>query len=500
MDHPRYPAVYQVNVRVWLGELSRRLGRSVALDQVPDDELDRLGLSSFDWVWLLGVWQTGEAGRAVSRTQPAWRAGYEHALPDLTEDDITGSPFAVQSYTVHADVGGDDALQGLRARLAARGLRLMLDFVPNHTAPDHPWVAERPDRYVQGSEDDLAREPENYGRVMTAHGPRVLAYGRAAYASGWPDTFQLDYRDPDVREAMLGELVKVAGLCDGLRCDMAMLVLPDIFEGMWAGTSPRGDDRQLAWSFWPEAIRWVRRKHPDFVFVAEAYWDTEWTLQQQGFDFAYDKTLYDRLLAEDAGAVRDHLRADPEYQRRLVRFVENHDEPRAAHAFRGPVHQAAAVVTFLSPGMRLFHDGQLEGRRIQLPVHLARRPAEPVDPDVRDFYARLLRCLSEPAVRDGDWQLLECRPAWDGNRTSEQLIAYGWQGPGDERVVVAVNYGPARGQAYVRLPFRTLGSGTYRVSDVIHAATYEASGHQLATPGLYVDLPAWGYHVFRFEE
>ena len=146
----------------------------------------------------------------------------------------------------------------------------------------------------------------------------------------------------------------------------------------------------------------VKAAHPDFTFIAEAYWDMEWTLQQQGFDYCYDKRLYDRLLHEGAESVRGHLTAGLDYQDKLVRFIENHDEPRAAATF-GPRARAAAVVAATLPGARLYHDGQLEGRRTHIPVFLARGPEEAPDEDLRAFYAELLSLEARgrvAAVRD----------------------------------------------------------------------------------------------------
>ena len=100
----------------------------------------------------------------------------------------------------------------------------------------------------------------------------------------------------------------------------------------------------------------------------------EWTLQQQGFDYCYDKRLYDRLAHEAAESVRGHLQADAAYQERLLRFIENHDEPRAAATFEPAQARAAAVAMSTLQGARLYHDGQLEGRRTHIPVFLGRGP------------------------------------------------------------------------------------------------------------------------------
>jgi hypothetical protein len=490
MGKPRYPSLCQVNTRVWLTELSRKLGRSATLDDVPDSDLDRFAEMGFDWIWFLSVWQTGLAGQRISRTNPEWRKEFHETLPDLREEDIPGSGFAITGYTVHEQLGGDAALARLRERLRGRGLRLLLDFVPNHTGLDHGWVESNPEYYIPGTELDLARAPQNYTWVRRRQGDRLLAYGRDPYFAGWPDTLQLNYGNPATQEAMIGELVKIAGQCDGVRCDMAMLVLPEVFERTWG---------IRAGPFWPRATRRVRELHPDFCFMAEVYWDLEWTLQQQGFDYTYDKRLYDRLREGHARPVREHFWAGLDYQNKMARFLENHDEPRAAATFAPGMHEAAAVITFLSPGLRFFHQGQFEGRKKRISPHLGRAPGEPVDPQLEQFYERLRGVLVQSAVRDGQWQLLECRPAWDGNWTWDCFITFGWQGPGGERLLVAVNYAPNQSQCYVRLPFGDLGGRPWRLEDLIGKAVYERDGNDLQTRGLYLDMCPWQAAVFSLE-
>jgi hypothetical protein len=296
---------------------------------------------------------------------------------------------------------------------------------------------------------------------------------------------------------MVDALKSIADQCDGVRCDKAMLVLPDIVQRTWGERArPADGSPPVDASFWAEAITAVRQGHPEFVFVAEAYWDLEWRLQQEGFDYTYDKRLYDRLREQDAGAVLGHLGADAQYQRRSMRFLENHDEPRAAAAFPPEVHPAAAVLALLLPGLRLVHDGQTTGRRLRTSNHLRRRAPEPIDRELEAFYRRLLACMQRPEVRDGQWQLLRAQAAWDGNPTSGQFIAYQWQGP-EGRLLVAVNYGPRRGQCYLPLPDEASGESV-TLRDLIHPrVTYERAGADLAQEGLYLDVPAWHAHVFE---
>ncbi len=487
MSTPRYPAVFQVNTRVQLSEIAAATGRAATLDDIPDAELDRLAAQGFDLVWFLGVWQTGEAARRISRSVPELLAEYRRTLPDFREEDVCGSCFAVREYRVHEDFGGDAALARLRRRLKRRGLRLILDFVPNHVALDHPWVSAHPDFFVSGTEEQLAAEPRNYCRVATGGQPRVVAYGRDPHFDGWSDTLQLNYGNPALQEAMLGELQRIAGQCDGVRCDMAMLVLPAVFRKTW-GIS--------AAPFWPRATQAVRAQVPGFLFLAEVYWDLEWALQQQGFDYTYDKRLYDRLAEGHARPVREHLSAALDFQDHLARFLENHDEPRAAASFAPEVHRAAAIVSFLAPGLRFFHQGQREGKRVRIPVHLRRGPDEAPEPGIAAFYDGLLQCLKDPAFRHGDWRLLDCRSAWDGNGTSEAFVCSSWTGPGDLRRLVAVNYADRPGQCYVAMPWRDLAGWTWRLQDLTGPAVYDREGSDLALTGLYLDMPAWGYHVF----
>lgn len=488
MSGPRYPSLFQINTRVWLTSLARTLGRSATLDDIPNAELDRLASRGFDWIWLLSVWQTGPQAQAISRGSLAWRQEFEHTLPDLLDQDIEGSGFAITAYHVHEKLGGDVALARLRERMRQRGLKLMLDFVPNHMGLGHPWVDEHPDYFVAGTETELAHSPENYTRVKSAQGDFILAYGRDPYFSGWPDVLQLNYGNPATQEAMIAELLRISQQCDGVRCDMAMLALPEVFERTWGiRTNP----------FWPHAVERVRQKTPGFCFMAEVYWDLEWTMQQQGFDYAYDKRLYDRLREKEARPVREHFLAGLDYQDKLTRFLENHDEPRAALTFPLPMHIPAAVLTFLSPGLRFFHQGEFEGRLKRISPHLVRAPDEPVDPQISQFYERLLTILRNDVFRNGDWLLLECRSAWRSNWTHDCFICFAWHNGAGERMVVTANYADHQSQCRLQLPFADLAGHAWRFHDELAGATYDRDGNELAAQGLFLDEGAWQTRVFR---
>jgi hypothetical protein len=421
--------IYELNTAVLLG--GRRL-EDVDWGFVPD----------VDAVWLMGVWKRSPAGLAIARTEPELIDGMRAALPDLRDEDVIGSPYCVRDYVVDPRFGD---LAAAREALAARGLKLILDFVPNHVAPDHPWVDERPECFVHDASG-------------------AVALGRDPYFPPWPDVVQLNAFAPELRAAAGETLRAIAEQCDGVRCDMAMLMTNEVFSRTWSLAPP-------ATEYWPEVMAGIR---DDFTWIAEAYWDMEFALTQQGFDLCYDKRLYDRLAHEDAAAVRGHLQADLDYQHRLVRFIENHDEPRAATAF-GPRARAAAVVMSTVPGARLYHDGQFDGRRTKIPVFLARGPVEPVDEDLRAFYAPLV------ALEIDDWRL-EDVGGWPDNQSCRNLLAWSFAGH-----LAIVNFGDAPAQGLVEVPARPC-------TDLLTGTRFEATAERL-----YVALDGWHSHLLRWE-
>lgn len=488
MAGPKYPILYQVNTRVWLTELSRELGRAATLDDIPDEAIQQLSGKGFTWLYMLSVWTTGDAARQISLEHAGWGREFRETLEDLTEADIGGSGFAIKTYQVHPDLGGDEGLKHFRERLRKHGLKLMLDFVPNHLAPDHAWVEQHPDYFIHGTAKDLENNPRNYTLPGHNNTARVFAYGRDPYFDGWPDTLQLDYSNAAVTDAMTHELQRISTQCDGLRCDMAMLVMPAVFEKTWG--------RKMK-SFWPEAIKAVKETIPDFTFMAEVYWEMEWDLQQTGFDYTYDKSLYDRLLAGYARPVREHFYAAPEYQDKLARFLENHDETRAAKSFEQGKHEAAAIITYLSPGLKFFHQGQLEGKKIKISPHLLRGPKEPVNNGLLKFYADLLALLKMPVFRNGSFRLIEPLPAWEGNSSCDSFLAFGWTGTDNREVLVCVNYASFTGQCRLHLPFPNLAGSSWVLKDRLNAISYTRNGDELLGEGLFLDMPAWNYHVFE---
>jgi hypothetical protein len=449
----RHPHLFEVNARILLGRLSRIHGRGLTLGTVPGAHWDLLARRGFDGLWLMGVWRRSPAARQAALTHPALRAAYAEALPDLGTEDVEGSPYAILDYEVDPALGTDNELCRLRAELNRRGMRLILDFVPNHLARDHAWTIAYPQRFVPAPAYEGAADPDWFFETRPG-GPR-LAHGRDPSFPPWTDTAQVNFASEDARAAPTRELLRVASLADGVRCDMAMLALNEVFLRVWpwapGGLASSGRE------FWTDAIAAVRQTHQNLVMLAEAYWGLEGRLLELGFDFAYDKTLYDALRWSGAAAVRAHLAAGS-LDGRAARFIENHDEARALAAFGAADRaRAAAVVVATLPGLRLFHDGQLDGRRTRLPVQLVREPEEDPDPGMERFYDTLLGVCNDPVFHVGTCHPCAIRPAGEGDGSHEHVLAWSWHADDALRVVV-VNYSGARAQARIEITGDRAGS------------------------------------------
>jgi hypothetical protein len=487
---PRHPLIYEINTWVWLGELSRKYQKPVNLATIPNQEWDAIAWFGFDVVWLMGVWERSPAGIEISMRNNGLLEDFRRALPDFSAEDNVGSPYCVRRYVVDAHLGGPEGLALARENLADRGIRLLLDFVPNHVAPDHPWVFEHPEYFVRGETADLQRDPASFLDI----GGVVFACGRDPYFPAWPDVLQLNAFDPGLRQAVIETLSAIAAQCDGIRCDMSMLMLNNIFERTWgprAGPKPADD-------YWTMAIQAIKGKHPEFRFIAEAYWDLEWELQQQGFDYCYDKKLYDRMEHADPENVHQHLLADLSYQEKMVRFLENHDEPRAAASFGREKGCAAAVAILTLMGATLLHEGQFEGRRVRLPVFLGRRPEEPFDQELVVFYKRLLTATNSDVFRNGAWRLCE-RSGWPDNQSCRNLLAWCWVKDSD-RYLVVINFRQEGAQARVLVPWDELRSKEWCFKDVLSGESYDRNGSEIRDVGLFVDLEGWKCHLFHVDE
>ena len=486
-----HPHLYEINTWVWLEELSAKHGRSLSLQDVPDEEWDRIAGLGFDFVYLMGVWRRSLTGRRIFRTDSRNFPNFDAALPTWKMRDVVGSPFSIQDYSPDPRIATAEGMSAVHNQLRRRGMGLILDFVPNHTGFDHSWIAQHPDRYILGSEEDFRRDPAAFYLVERTNDENLfVARGKDPYFAPWSDVAQLNYFNPDCRQGMIGILKNIAQYCDGVRCDMAMLVTNEIFPRTWGRflgpwPAPRTE-------FWAEATAAL----PDFVWLAEVYWDMEWKMQELGFKFTYDKRLYDRLREASASEVRAHLGADAGYQSKMARFLENHDEPRCAAVFAR--EKIAAVVTLLStlPGLRFYHHGQLDGLKTFVPMPLSHAQPETADHQIRELYEKLLRCAHADVFHAGEWQLLEVQPA--GDDTFQDLIAYSWHYRADHRLIV-VNLGNRTSQGKVQ--WAAVGtSRNLLFRDLMNGSEYAWDRDEIERNGLYVKLEPYQAHVFEVHE
>ncbi|HEY6904460.1 MAG TPA: alpha-amylase family glycosyl hydrolase [Candidatus Acidoferrales bacterium] len=482
-----HPHLYEISTWAWLEKLSTCTGRFVKLGDIPDVEWDALARLGFNAIWLMGVWRRSPESRRLALADPANIPQFDRALPGWKPEDVVGSPYAVAEYVPDPRIGSWTELDSVREKLHARGMALFLDFVGNHTALDHPWTREHPDFYVQGTQANFDNDPSLFYRIETAKQPLFLAHGKDPYFPPWKDTAQLNHFSPQMRAAQLGTLRTISQHCDGVRCDMAMLHLNDIFEKNW-GRFLKGT-AVPATEFWTEAHAAV----PDLVLLAEAYWGTERRLLDLGFSFVYDKELYDAVRDIVLPGVRSRLKDDLGYQNHLARFLENHDEARCASVFSAERLASAGTLMGTLPGMRLYHQGQLDGLKIHLPITLRMAADEPSDSQTAALFARILRVTAENVFHNGVWNLLGVTP--EGDAPPDGLITYEWRSENSWRVI-SVNLTGQASQGRVHFEGHSLAAKEYVFYDQLNDVRYIRSRDELRGVGLFVRREAFQAHIF----
>jgi hypothetical protein len=485
----RHPKILELNTFPWLYSLSETYNNPINLKTIPEEVINQ-EIKLFDAVWLMGIWERSPSSKKIALEHPDLLKEYHNALYDFRDEDVIGSPYAVYYYHVDKNIGGIDGLKEFRKKLAERNIKLILDYVPNHVSIDSLWTFET-DLFIEGTLDDLMSHPYDYISI----GRKVFAYGRDPNFPPWTDTIQINAFSEEARKKTITTLLSIADLCDGVRCDMAMLMTNKVFQKTWgkeAGDIPDKD-------FWEEIIPAIKQEHPNFIFIAEVYWDMEWELQQLGFDFCYDKRLYERLVYENVSAIKDHLKAEWAFQSKLLRFIENHDELRAIVKFGAKKSLAAAIIATTLPGVRLIHDGQIYGYKIKLPVQLKRRPFEEKNGQVSDFYLNLLKAIPSQEFKNPNWSLCEVEPITKDDDSFLNIISYLWWESNNYRLVV-VNYSPNYSKAHVKISPFHFDTYKWRFTDLIDNKTFIHNGETLFKYGLYIELNPWKGHIFDIKK
>jgi hypothetical protein len=486
-------SMFEISTRPWLYSLSQKYGRNITkLSDIPISEFQDIADKGFDIVWMMGVWSLGAYGLHHDRTDPSLLATYKRVLPDYTMEDIIGSPYAITKYKINDELGTETDLKNLRKTLNSMGMKLMLDFVPNHSAVDCPWTSTERMYYILAPKG--SKPPYDPNKYL----PDGIAFGSACQGCGsWTDTAQLNYWNPATRAARIKELEYVASLSDAIRCDMAYLLLNDVFQQTWSTELSSWGWERPSSEWWKDAIDDIKSQYPSIIFLAEVYYPWQQALQNVGFDFTYDKQLYDKLAQNDINSVRSWLSGNSlEFVRQSAHFISNHDEPRAA-AFFGSWWRAnaAALVTFTLPGMRFHWMGQWKGFTHKLDVHLRREMGEPPVVDTENFYKIFLNITNAPVFKMGNWVLLNAQGTSDAGR----LLVWRWD-HGTEKRLCVLNFSDSNAGGYVVVSNaeEKNGNDTIPVTDLLTGDVYYRSASKMRTQGLFVLVNSWYGQIFEY--
>lgn len=483
--------IYEINTRVWLKQVSAKYGRNITLANIPGEEIKQLKKIGFNAVWLMGVWRSSKKGREITLNHDGLRKEFLSVLPDLKDEDIVCSPYSISGYEPDPSLGGRDDLIEFKELLHKYGMKLILDFVPNHVAIDHPWVKAHPEYFIGATLQDMRNDSNTFFSVQSK---TVLAHGKDPYFPAWTDVAQLNYFNLQARIAMQSELLKIASFCDGVRCDMAMLILKRVQKQIWGERVYAGNKfSEPQREFWQDSIAEVKKIYPDFFFIAEVYWGLETELVSSGFDYVYDKSFYDALKDADVEGLRKNLTDSGKLAKKRLRFIENHDENRAAAVFGNEKSKAACLLMLLASGAHLAHQGQMEGLKVKLPLHLIRTPKEEINRELSLFYEKLLLNLKTISRVNNQWALRQTSSAWEGNPTFRNFFVFSQ----DSLYLAVINYSPTQSQCYAHFDLAGLKEKNVLFKDLLGSAEYTRSIEEIAARGLYLDMPAYSFHLFR---
>jgi len=486
---PAHPTLLEISTRPWLYKLSKTYGRQItSIRDIPMQEFQKYRDMGFDFIWMMGVWQLGEYGVKHDRNDPDLVANFKRLLPDYTPEDAIGSPYAPIGYTCNPTLcpNGDSDLQWLRDKLHALGLYLMLDFVPNHSGCDSPWMdGDGINLYVRAPQG--TSDPSKY----MSNG---VAYGNCPYSSPWTDVAQLNYWNPALRAHMQEQLMHVASLADGIRCDMAYIDLNEPFGQTWATELSAWGWTKPSTEFWGDAIKAVKSKYPSTLFLAEVYGDYYKTLQDLGFDYTYDKEYLDRLKSGNMDNIRSWLSDTQSRMKKMCYFTENHDEDRSLAVFGDAQRTAGSAVMAMSlPGLRFYFEGQELGLRNKLDVHLRRARDEPGNDMLKTFYSNFTTIMKDSVMRDGTWS----RISVSGDE-SWKFVAWSYTKSGENQArLVVVNYGAERSSCRVIVP-NVVGSGDVPITELFSNIVYQRSAPEMRSTGLNVIIDAYSAQIFKY--
>ncbi|KAK8881185.1 hypothetical protein M9Y10_003916 [Tritrichomonas musculus] len=429
-------STYEISTRPYLFLLSQKLKKQCKIRDIPAEEFDDWKNKGFNYVWFMGIWEVGPNSISIAKKHEGCIQGYNENLPGWTNDDIIGSPYCIVQYHVNSDIGTVDDIKWVREELKKREMKLIVDFVPNHTAFEAPEIEEHRNFYV------WTRTPL---QDTDRYAPNGIAYGKELESSSWTDCAQQNYFDLEFRQHQIKILKFIASIADGVRCDMSHCVLNDVFEQCWKNELQALGYERPSTEFWEDATKAVKADYPNFIFLAESYHNNEGKLIQCGFDYAYDKIPYDQLVYNNVGEFTQQIwNRSREYKSHGCFFTENHDEKRAVAVF-GTYQRAnaAAALLLTLPGMRFFNMNQWEGPRNKIDTHLRRAlPEEPI-PECIHFYDKLFEILKLDCMRKGEFVQYNI----DGSGTIP-VWTYTYN---NEHIIVTVNFSDNCSGGFIKL-------------------------------------------------
>ncbi|HRI87330.1 MAG TPA: alpha-amylase family glycosyl hydrolase, partial [Candidatus Hydrogenedentes bacterium] len=544
------------SVYVWLDQLSKKYQRNIhRLDQIPDDELDKLARWGFNGLWLIGLWERSEASATIKRM--------------MGNPDAVSSAYSLFDYAISADLGGDDAYANLRDRARARGIRLASDMVPNHMGIFSRWVIEHPHWFISLSyppypnytfngpnlshDDRVGLYIEDgywtqrdaavvFKRVDHATGDtRYIYHGNDGTSMPWNDTAQLNYLMPEVREAVIQTILHVARQFPIIRFDAAMTLAKKHFQRLWfpklgdAGAIPsraefgmgRDDfDRAMPEEFWREVVDRVAREVPDTLLLAEAFWMMEgYFVRTLGMHRVYNSAFMNMLKMEQnanyRATVRNVLEFSPEILKRFVNFMNNPDERTAVEQFgKGDKYIGVCLLMTTLPGLPMFGHGQIEGFTEKYGMEYRRAYwDEQVDEDlVRRHEREIFPLVHKRYLFSGVEHFAFYDFNTPGGWVDENVFAYSNRAGGERSLVFYNNaYNTTSGWVKTSTGLNT-GRGDdgsivtksladslglrrddrlyYAFRDHREGLEYIRHSHQLIDQGMFVQLHGYQWHAF----
>jgi len=543
---------------VWLDQLSKKYQRSITrLDEIPDEELDQLANWGFTGLWLIGVWERSRASKTIKQI--------------CGNPDAEASAYSLYDYMIAHEIGGDEAFFNLKERCWQRGIRLASDMVPNHTGIFSKWMIEHPDWYVgqdyspfpsysfngQNLSDDervgIYIDDHYYDRTDAAvvfkrvdsqtGSEKYIYHGNDGTSMPWNDTAQLNYLNPEVREAAIQTILHVARRTPIIRFDAAMTLTKKHLQRLWfpepgtggdipsraeRGMTKADFDAQIPEEFWREVVDRIAKEIPDTLLLAEAFWFMEgYFVRTLGMHRVYNSAFMNMLKNEENSKYRDVIKKtlefNPEILKRYVNFMNNPDEETAVAQFgKDDKYFGVCAMMITMPGLPMYGHGQIEGftekygmeyRRAywdeQVDNHLVQRHEREIFPlmkkrylfaEVQDF---LLYDFYSPEGYVNE-NVFAFSNKFEGERA---LVTYnnkfenakGWIKTSSAYAVKSEN---GTNQHLVQ---KSLGEGLaihreenyYTIfRDHINGLEYIRNNNQLCEQGLYVELDAFKYQVF----